>query len=193
MLIIATLVVSSISQAIVADRFKCSLEIKDLGSKASTKEEKDFFIARLPMSASPAQDVRLTASQTMETLTLNTPKAEFGANLNFYYKHAVKVDANGNAVEARQFTCIGLSGHYCDKSGKGGKDGYQICDSGIVGCIGPKNPFDPNNGWSPTGLVGGEPTFNEQTLGPVTSNISDDGGNRVGVVNLNCQYLGSFQ
>lgn len=191
MLTIAALVVSSTSHALVADKFKCRLEVKDLGSKTSAKEEKDFFIARLPLSASPAPDVLLTASQTTESLTLDTPKAEFGANLNFYYKHAVRIDANGNPLEARQLTCIGLTGNYCEKSSGGG--GIHTCSSSMVACMEPQNPFDPNNDWSPTGLIGGIPTFNEQTLGPATATISDDNGNSVGVVNLSCQYMGSFQ
>lgn len=191
LLTIAALVMSSTSHALVADKFKCTLEIKDYGSKASTKEDKDFFIARLPLSASPAQDVRLTASQTLETLTLGTTKAEFSANLNFYYKQAVKVDVNGNPLEARQLTCIGLTGNYCEKSGSGG--GIQYCMTSAIACSEPPNPFDPNNGWSPTRLVDGIPAFNEQTLGPATAIISDDNGKSVGVVNLNCQYMGSFQ
>lgn len=190
MITVAALVMSSTSHAVVADKFKCRLEVKDLGSAASAKEEKDFFIARLPLSASPAPDVRLTASQTTESLTLDTPKAQFGANLNFYYKHAVKIDANGTPLEARQLTCIGLTGNYCEKSGGGG---LQICSSSMVACMEPQNPFDPNNGWSPTGLISGVPTFNEQTLGPATATITDDNGNNVGTVNLSCQYMGSFQ
>lgn len=74
MLTIATLVLSSTSHALVADKFKCRLEIKDLGSNVSAKEEKDFFIARLPLSASPAPDVRLTASQTTDRLLWIRPK-----------------------------------------------------------------------------------------------------------------------
>ena len=127
----------------------------------------------------------------MGSLTIENRKGEFKANLNFYYKHAVRIDANGDPLEARQLTCIGLMGSYCPKSGGGG--GIQICSDGIVACKEPQNPFDPNNGWSPTGLISGIPTFNEQTLGPATASISDDNGNNVGIVNLSCQYMGSFQ
>lgn len=190
LLAIAALVVSSTSHAVIADRFKCTLELKDLGSQISTKEDKDFFIARLPLS--PEENVRLTASQATETLTLQTPKAELTANLNFYYKHAVKIDANGNPLEARQMTCIGLTGDYCEKS-RSGDANIGTCSTSMIACLEAEDPFDPNSGWSPTGLIGGRPTFNEQTLGPATTMIDDDNGNIVGSVNLDCRYMGSFQ
>lgn len=187
---IAALLLSSTSHAVVADRFKCALEVNDSASNAFAKENKVFFIARLP--ASVGQDIRLTMSQTWESLTLETPKAEFGVNLNFYYKHAVKMDPNGNPLEARQLTCLALSGSYCEKSVGDGNSHACVSDV-VTSCKEPQNPFDPNNGWSPTGLVNGIPTFNEQTLGSAVTRISDRNGNIVGIVTLNCQYLGSFQ
>ncbi|OFZ10761.1 MAG: hypothetical protein A2Z20_00765 [Bdellovibrionales bacterium RBG_16_40_8] len=180
-------VVSLQSHALVADRFKCVLEINDLDSQASTKQEQEFFIGRLPLSASPAPDVRITAGQTMLSVTLNTTRAELGANLNFYYKHATKIDSNGVPTEARQLTCIGLSGSYCPAEDLG------LCTRGIVACMEPKDPFDLNNGWSPSTLIGGVPAYNEHGLTPVTATIKDDQGQDTGTINLNCQYLGSFQ
>ena len=177
------------SQALVADRFKCILEINDLESEASTKQEQDFFIGRLPLSGSPAPDVRLTAGQTMASLKLDTPRAELGANLNFYFKHAVKLDLSGNATEARQLTCIGLTGSYCEKYGRG----MGFCRSSIAACFEPNDPFDVNNGWAPSTLIGGVPTFNEHSLTSVVEVIKDDQGQDRGIINLKCQYLGSFQ
>jgi hypothetical protein len=192
-LTIAALVVSSTSHAVVADKFKCTLEVKDLESKASTKEEKDFFIARLPLSGSPAPHVRITAGETIEDLALSTPKGEISANLYLYYKHAVRTDVNGNPLEARQFTCIALTGSYCESSSGDGSGHNQSCSIGAFACAEPPNPFDPDTGWSPTALFSGVPTFNEQTLGPSTTNISDDSGNTIGVASFSCRYLGSFR
>lgn len=192
MLTIAVLAISSTSHAVVADRFRCTLEVKELVSEISTKVEKMFFIARLPLSASPAPDVRLTASQISESLILQTPQAKLSGDLNFYYKHAVKIDMNGVPLEARQLSCISLTGGYCKKP-VGDEDTLYPCSASMIACMEPYNPFDPNNGWSPTGLVDGIPTFNQQTMAPVTYNISDYNGNNVGVVNLSCQYMGSFQ
>ncbi|MGZ3770367.1 MAG: hypothetical protein ACXVCP_11150 [Bdellovibrio sp.] len=188
---ITALAISSTSHALVADRFKCRLEIKDFASKDSVKEEKDFFLARLPLSASPDPNVRLTASQMSETLSLDTPKAELGGNLNFYYKQAVKLDANGQPSEARQFTCIGLTGSYCQKTTD--HRGTHSCPKLSIMCIEPRDPFDANKGWTPTGIIDGIPTFNEQTLIPTTENIYNNSGENVGLVKLSCQYMGSFQ
>ena len=194
LLTLIALCIASTSNALVADRFKCSLEIKDLVSNNTSKQDKDFFIARLPVSqitppgVNPIADVVFTAGRTMERMTLNTPEAKFGASLNFYFKHAVRSDANG-PVEARQLTCIGLTADYCKK---GSGNGIGLCGESTVACLESSNPFDPNKGWAQTSLFAGVPVFNEQTLAPTSRNITDDSGNIVGLVNLACQYLGSY-
>lgn len=188
------LLIASTSNALVADKFKCSFEIKDLNSKNSTKQVKELYIARLPTSpllplgASSEPKIRLTMGQIMERITLDTPEAQFGANLNFYFKHANRIASNGS-IEARQLTCIGLTVDYC-KYGNG--DGISLCGESSVRCMEPTNPFDTNNGWAQTTMSGSIPTFNEQTLAPASKNITDDNGKIVGIVNLSCQYLGSF-
>lgn len=191
LLTLAVVLLSSTSQAVVADRFNCQVEVKDIESGFSAKQKKDFFIARLPLSASPSPDVRLTASQTTETITLDTPKAEMGANLNFYYKHAVRIDGNGTPVEARQMTCIGLSMNYCEKAG--GPGNIRDCSKGSIACFESPDPFDPNFGWSPARLVDDVPTFNEQTLAPVSATMMDENRNIIVVANMSCQYTGTFQ
>lgn len=190
LLILIATVAPVTSHALVADRFNCTMEIKAMGSKASAKQEKDFFVARLPLSESPSPDVRLTAGQTMDYLTLNTDKGEFSASLNFYFKHAVKLDANGVPTEARQLTCAGLYGSYCEWSTG---DEPTVCSTGAVACFDSNPPFDPSNGWSETSLSGGVPAFNEKMLAPVSQDIKDDKGNKVGLLSLSCQYKGSFQ
>ncbi len=187
---IALLVMCSASHALVADKFKCQIELKDTVSHTSAKIDKDFFIARLPLSASPSPDVRLTAGGAIESLALSTPKAKLSANLNFYYKHAVRLDEHGTTLEARQLTCVALTGSYCEKSDDGG---LTLCGGGLARCFESLNPFDPIKGWSPTALIDGMPKFNEQTFGPATTPIQDKNGNQVGSVNFQCQLLGSFQ
>ena len=176
------------AHALVADKFHCVLELSDAASKATAKEDREFFVARLPLSASPAPDVRLTAGQTTERLLLDLPTANFGANLNFYYKHALKIDANGNALEARQLTCVGLTGNFCAKD----HTGMQICSEATVACMEPPNPFDVKNGWSMTTLFDGVAAFNEQTLGAKATSITNGAGKMVGTVQLNCQFLGTY-
>ncbi len=188
---------ASISNALIADKFKCSIEIKDFKTKSSSKQDKEFFIARLPLSSNTSPHVRLTTGQTLERMTLNTPEAQLGANLNFYYKHAIRETANG-LQDARQLTCIGLTTDYCKLKSHNGhsNQGHGIigtCGMSIVNCIDPNNPFDPNNGWAQTTVSDDyTPHFNEQTLAPTSRDIIDEVGNTVGVVNLNCQSLGTF-
>lgn len=189
LLMMMALLMSTTSNALVADKFVCTLEVKDLVSQTSTIEDHEFFMARLPLSNTPTPDVRITASQTTDNLTLSTPKADFSADLTFYYTQALKTDVNGAAVEARQETCIVISGNYCAKSSGGD---VQPCFTSSQVCSVYPNPFDPTNGWTPTGIVGGQPAFNQQTLGPLTGKISDNQGHEVGAVNLSCQFLGSY-
>ncbi len=189
-LTIATLVISSTSLAIVGDKFKCLLEVKELGSKISSNVVKEFFIVRLPLSTSLAPDIRITGSKAAESLTLITQKGKFEAIQFISYKQAVRLDAQGNPLEARQESCIFSVGSYCKKFIDGG---FSKCKNTSIACREISDPFNPNYGWSPTGLLNGIPIFNEQDLVPESSSIYDDKGNTVGTLNSTCHYLGSFQ
>ncbi len=187
------------SHALVADGFKCAMVIQDKTSDASTRQKMEFFIARLPLSASPAPDVRLSAGISNQSLSLEKENAKLSAHLNFYYKHAIKLDSNGTPVDARQFTCIGLSATYCSKSGdrsERGRDPGDIhsCSDFAISCMDHGDPFSDENGWSRTNLVDGEPTFNEQGLARETlTSIRDKNGTEMGTVKLTCQYTGSYK
>ncbi len=184
---------SMVSHALVSDGFKCAMEIKDKTSAASTRQKMEFFIARLPLSASPAPDVRLTAGFSYQSLSLETKKAKLGAYLHFYYKHAVKLDANYTPIEARQLTCIDLATSHCPKGHGNGDDEIDICkDLSLTSCAEPRDPFDKDNGWARTTLIDGEPSFNEQSREIVTS-IKDEKGTEVGTAKLTCQYTGSYK
>jgi hypothetical protein len=184
------LFMTSQSNALIADKFKCSFEIKDLKMNNISKQDKEFFIARLPQLQNTDPGISLTIGQTIERLTLNTAEAKFGANLNFYFKHALRTDLTGS-LEARQLTCIGLTTDYCKNST--GSGGIIACSQGTVMCRESQaSPFDPNNGWATALMSGAGPLFNQNALAPVSRDIKDDSGNIVGVANLNCQHLGTF-
>lgn len=176
------------AQALIADRFRCELEIKELGTKESAKIMQDFSVARLPLSQSPTSDVRLTAGEAPMNVKLETARATYGADLNFYFKHAIRLDSSGKAIEARQFTCLGLAESYCEKA-----DEYRLCSEGRVACVDSNEPFDPIYGWSPSALIAGVPVFNEQQLTPITRAIKDDNGRDRGMIRLNCRFLGTYQ
>lgn len=191
--VIATALLSMplFSQALTTDKFSCTLSVIDLKSKISTKTEKELFMARIPISASPSPDVRVTGSQINESLSLKIGAIQLTAQLNFYYKHAVKLGENGQPLEARQLTCMALSGGYCDTSE--GDGDYVLCGINMFVCAEPEDPFEPNNGWTITGLIHGIPSFNEQTLGPATYNISNNKREVVGRADVSCQYKGTYQ
>ncbi len=188
---LTTVMLSIQSHALVADKFKCSIEIKDYDTQATIKQAQEFFVARIPLSASPAPDVRMTAGQTLQGLTLRTAKANFGASLNFYYRHATKIDAIGSSTDARQLTCLGLSGDYCEH---GSSDEINVCSTSVVACFeSTDDPFDPDFGWPPSTVSNGIPSFNESDLVPKTQIIRNDQGIAKGVINLNCRFMGTFQ
>lgn len=191
--VIAAVLLSAplISQALTTDKFSCTLSVTDLKSKISTKTEKELFMARIPMSTGTSSPVQFTESHIYESLVLDLGSIQLSGELNFYFKHAIKMGSNGQPSEARQLTCMGLAGSYCDKS-KGDGD-YVICSRSYLTCAEPADPFETNNGWAITDLINGIPLFNEQTLGPATYNISNDSGVVVGVANVICRYKGTYQ
>jgi len=185
------LVVTSVSQAIVADRFKCAFELKDKLSKVSTRQQREFYIARLPLNASPAPDIRLTAGLKDERLVMETESAEYNFNINFYYNHAIKIDNVGHALEARQMTCLTNSYSYCPKW----SDSFESCrNPGHTTCQFPRDPFNDESGWLRVPIIEGEPGFSEQTLGGETFNsVTDSKGVEVATFKTSCQYMGTYQ
>lgn len=187
---IALIFYAGASQALVSDSFSCTLKITDLESQTSTQQQQNFFVARLPLSFSPSPDVRITTGETQSRLRLETKKADLIANVNFYYKHAVKNDASGSPVEARQFSCIGIGGGYCPKRASG--NGPIPCYDSEVACMEFPDPFDPAQGWTPTSLISGVPAFDDRVLSATRASITDDTGRTVGTINFDCKYRGSF-
>jgi hypothetical protein len=193
--ILTALTLVSTCNAALVDKFKCTIELSDFVTKNSSKVDKEFFIARLPFYSNQPQNVKFTMGQSSEQLTLNTANGVLSTNLNFYYKFAVMNENNAASSEARQLTCLGLSGDYCEKSGNSSTPpGLQICSKGVVSCKEPQNPFDQINGWTPTYFSGSLPMFNQQTLNSTIVMIKDNNGlgNNVGSVVVNCQFMSTY-
>jgi hypothetical protein len=173
------------SHAVVADSFSCKLEIQDKKGHETSQEFK-FQMMRLPLSTSPAPDVRMTGSSMEFRHSLNTPDFGLYANLTFYYNHAMKIDGTGKVLEARQKTCMALSVTACSK-----KDDLNMCSNSTFACM-PTPPFDPVKGWGKVGLIGGVPTFQERDLSSTTAEIQDQDGTVVGTAILNCEFKGTY-
>jgi hypothetical protein len=179
------------AHALISDKFKCSLELKDNPSGQTLRQDQEFFVARLPLSASSSPQVRMTAGEIHSDAKLNMSDGQLSGGLGLYYKHALKLDASGNPLEARQTTCLTVSGTFCEFSGSRSSTPHS-CGSMVSACLEPSDPFDPNYGWDQVALIEGFPTFHEKPMSRATV-IEDENGQPRGQATLNCQFMGSFQ
>lgn len=180
------------AHAIVADKFVCQISITD-GDGRSMQQKTDLFIARLPLSSSPSPDVRLTAATHLTTAELETPQAKTRANLKIDYTHAVKIDSNGHAMQAKQHSCITLTVNICPKRNG---SGVQLCQDMMLACFQPDDPFgsDPMQGWTTVGITpDGTPSFDEQRPISYAETVTDDTGAHRATVVASCQYRGTYQ
>jgi hypothetical protein len=187
-LILASLILlGTQAHAIGADRFRCNVELTAAGAEVSTKQTQEINVTRLPSTQTPLPNTRMTTAWSSNNLNLIvSAKDEFSLNatIAIHYEHAVRLDANGIAIEARQMNCSGIGGGYC-------KDGF--CSSSMVGCSYSSDPFDPVRGWTPTELSNGTPVYSPRDLAPVKQSITDQHGNILGEIKADCQFLGTFQ
>jgi len=179
------------ANAIVADSFTCTITAKDQTTGDTDYQNINFQLARMPLSYSPASDVRLTTGATTFSSTFNTQKNEITTNVNMYYSHATKVDAAGQVIDARQYTCLTITSDACSK---GTGDDYKICGTSLSNCMtSSKDPFDPVGGWSKVGIISDVPTFKEQSLISLTDVIQDENQKTVGLASFECRFKGTYQ
>jgi len=187
------IVMTTSAHAIVADRFSCAVEIKDLVTKISTWQEREFYIARLPLlNNSPASDIKYTAGRKTEDIIIDTESTQYRINHNFYYSHAIKTNGVGVSIDARQHTCLTTAASYCPKNQGGVTEPCR--DLGVMTCILPPDPFNENSGWLTVPILNGEPAFSQQSLGGESfSSISNNEGVELATVKSACRYLGTYQ
>ncbi|MFS4460701.1 hypothetical protein [Bdellovibrio sp. HCB2-146] len=187
LLIPVLLLFASSAQALEADRFECKVTLKDYETNQVVEQVQEFDMARQSLSASPSPDVRMTAARTTMQASLERKDTIVKTNIAFYYKHAVKLDATGKPVDARQFACVGISLGKCTKHGSpkcGDSDTPQVI------CKEPRDPFDSATGWTPTKLIDGVPMFTDRGSGDATAETTD-GTSRV-VTIFSCKYKGTY-
>ncbi|MNL08597.1 hypothetical protein D3C87_1293240 [compost metagenome] len=189
LLIPVLLLFASSAQALQADRFECTVSLKDYDTNQVVEHVQEFDMARISLSASPAPDIRLTGSRTSMRLSLDLPNAVVNSDVVFYYKHAVRLDDSLKPVDARQFACVAIGMRRCAKPAGTDPNCYDTEIPQVV-CKEPKNPFDPLSGWTPTSLIGGVPMFNDRGSGSATAE-SVQGNSRV-VTILNCKFKGTY-
>jgi hypothetical protein len=186
-LIFALFSVASVqSWALVADRFRCEFTIEANGSALISKHRQDFAVARLPYKPhQPVPDVTFTQGSAPAAWMLHDESGEFLLNMNFYYNHALR--NTGGKTEARQFTCLTVSGTYCAKGDQGCTELNTMC-----GEYSDPNPFDPIHGWTETSVQDGVPMFNARTLAPIKITVSDLHAKLFGTAAVTCTHVGAY-
>lgn len=185
------LIISGSAHALVSDRFKCTMALEDPNSGNTAKQEQEFNITRLSLSASPAPDVRITGGNADSKLHLLQKEMDLSANIQLYYQHAVRLDPNGKPVEARQVTCLNIGYSYCKK---------QDPPPGTpnIGCFGMQSkcyvglPYDPNHPWDQVDLINDVPAFNLRAELSTDYNGTDEQGKVLSRINVVCQYMGTY-
>lgn len=128
------------------------------------------------------KNVEVTAAETNLGLNLNQSDSNANLSLKLRYVFAVKVDANGQPMEARQTICQAMSIMNC-------KNG--MCSSADVACL-ELDPFDPASGWAGTGVYAGIPVFNEKLLTLSQAILTDEAGTPGIRATVQCSFSGTY-
>ncbi len=186
---IATMIVSTGALAVVTDKFKCELEVTDLETKNRVIANDEFFVSRLPVGTTPdgTGTIQITEANAGPSVRLDSKKATYGVSLFMGYSHAVKFDALGQPMEARQESCFTISTSYCKKRDCSSSNAQMPCLSDTNG------PFDPNSSWRQVPLLDEVPMFYGDDLSQMQSFILDENGIAAGLAKVNCSHLGTFK
>jgi hypothetical protein len=162
-LILAALLTSQTSFAAVVDQFTCKLTYEDITGQNRFETTADLSAIRLPLSSSPAPDIRMTSGRTGLISTKSNDHAAIGVDIT--YDHAVKVNSAGQPIMAAQRTCIRQS--ICTPA-EPDNDGDGISTSGctMTACLQqPTDPFDPQYAWPRVPLASdGIPQFDARAI-----------------------------
>jgi len=180
------------ANALIADSFSCTLTVIDNTTGDKSEQNYNFQLGRLPLSYSPASDIRLTGSSMTFSNTFNTKNHEISTNVNFYYKHATKLDGNGHVIDARQESCLTISSDACTK---GSGNELKICGSSLGACMTSieRDPFNPLSNWAKVGFIDDVPMYNENALLQLSTGTFDENQNYVGPANIICKFKGTYQ
>jgi len=175
-----------VSHAVTADSFECSMTVKDDLTGESNTQSSSFQIARMPLSESPAPDVRLTAGQIKFNGSLVDKSRFLTASYGVTYNQAIRLDPTGHEIDPRQTACVTFDTSACTISS-------TRCLGISTACGMYENPYDPKYGWAPVPFAGGVPAFSDKILTPVTKDIEDENQKKVGTATVSCHYTGTYQ
>lgn len=193
LLMTAILISAAQARAVVADKFKCDLSVSETGGE-SIQQSFEFDLSRVPRSASPSKDVRLTSASGHGAVQLDNKAGVIHAYFSLDYSHAVKFNSAGYSLAARQTTCFLLTADWCDHV-PSPTDGSETasCATSVSACYQSNDPFDPRQGWTVVGLTpDGTALFDEKSLIPLTATFKDGQGQARGNTKVNCAYQGTY-
>ena len=184
---IATMITSTAALAVVADKFKCDLEVTDLETKNRVIANDEFFVSRLPAGPTADSTIQITEANAGPSVSLDSKKATYGVSLYIGYSHAVKFNALGQPMEASQKSCLSISASYCKKEESHGDSDAPCSSVKTMDCPSTTNngPFGPNSSWRPVPLLDGVPLFNGDALTQMESFILDKNRMVVGFAKVN--------
>lgn len=179
------LALPSFAQAAVVDTFTCQAILNNANGSFNTTENLHFAVVRLPVTQGNSSDVRMTKGDTSFNFNLNDGPISLSMKIDFEYMHAVKLDAKGKVIDARQWS--------------GGLLNFQSCDRSTGTCtrmtnppVAPLDPFDSNNGWPQTGVNGDTPEYSSNSSLYLDQPVVNGAGVQIGRVNVQCKFDGTY-
>lgn len=173
------------AQAMVVDKFDCSLSLTELESGKVTTSRQSVRLVRgrfeteLPNTAMTVDSGNLSVEVKDGNRTIL-------AKASLFFFHAVRFDASGRTViDSRQQSCPYVTGGVCEKD--------VPCPLLGLSCDATRDPFDAATGWQKVKLIDNTqiPEFDARSVNSLKYDILDVNANKVASTNLKCTYLGT--
>ncbi len=175
--IAGTLLIQSPAFAIVADKFKCSIQLFEPGDVPGPKSVSELAVVRVPEAADPNWVPGVSAASGNATITLEASDVKVSYLLSYKLFHSV------SAARASQAPCFGGA---ILRPNDG--DAVFYCFSSLPDT----QPYDPTYHHGKTSLSSsGTPLFRSQDLRPFDMPIENI--KPWSRAHAECEYLGTFE
>lgn len=161
------------ASAAVVDEFDCKIQVQLKDRQDPLYTNTKFSLVRQHLSASPREDLRMTAARGWMTLGMISPRLR-AINLQVEYEHLSQINAKGETTKAGLRGCLSAS--------------YYLDDSAVAsGCSRIDDPNDPFAGLTSVPVIEGQPSFAQVVLGPEQTHTIPE----IGEFKIRCQFLGT--
>lgn len=171
------------SWAIVVDNFFCKAQLVNANGSFATTQNLRFAVPRLA-AQSQYPGVQMTQGRGNLNMHLRDNAVEISVGFQFDYFHALKYDAQGNLIAARQTPATGITFTYCDGTG--------YCSNSGTGQYPGGDPFDPMYGWPVVSINGNIAAYDASRPMNFNSAIHNSSGVRVGSIRAACSFEGTM-